>query len=108
MKFVEGDWRAQWLTPDRLEEGWKRVQALEQFLDEDTPNFAALALKFCLAHPATSSIIPGMRKTRNVEMNTAASDSPPLSTAVVEELKNHAFVHGWPYPWIGDDDADGV
>ncbi len=98
-QFEEGDWRAHWLTPERLREAARRVEALKSFLAPDRPTLAALALKFCLSHPAVSTVIPGMRRVANVEANCAVSDSKLLSPADLEALKAHAFAHGWSYPW---------
>jgi aryl-alcohol dehydrogenase-like predicted oxidoreductase len=50
-----------------------------------------LALRFCLSHPAVSSVIPGMRSIRNVEMNCAVSDKGPLDEKTLEKLKHHAW-----------------
>jgi aryl-alcohol dehydrogenase-like predicted oxidoreductase len=97
--FDEGDWRAEWLTPERLAEASRRVAALESFLAEDRPTLAALALKFCLSHPAVSAVIPGMRRVAHVESNCAVSDGQLLSDEETEALKAHAFAHGWQYPW---------
>jgi len=97
--FEADDWRRQWLTPDRLAEAAKRVEQLRPFLRDDRPTLAALALKFCLSHPAVSTVIPGMRKVRHVEANCTASDGQRLSEAELKELASHAFVHGWKYPW---------
>ena len=97
--FEAGDWRAKWLTPQRLQEVAPRVEALRAFLTEDRPTLAALALKFCLSHPAVSTVIPGMRTQAHVEANCAASDGKLLSAAELEALREHAFAHGWGYPW---------
>jgi aryl-alcohol dehydrogenase-like predicted oxidoreductase len=94
-----GDWRSQWLTPPRRREAAKRVEALRAFLAPDHPTLAALALKFCLGHPAVSTAIPGMRKTDHVRANCAVSDGKPLSDTDLQRLGQHQFVHGWPYPW---------
>jgi len=98
-QFPAGDWRGQWLTRDRLAEAARRTKRLEAFLADDRPTLAALALKFCLAHPAVSTAIPGMRRPKHAETNCAASDGKPLPREVAEALKEHAFVHGWKYPW---------
>lgn len=98
-KFADGDWRANWLTPERLSEAAPRVDALKQFLAPDRPTLPSLALKFCLSHPAVSTVIPGMRKVANVEANTAASDGVLLDEVTLRQLKEHAFTHGWSYPW---------
>jgi len=93
------DWRSQWLTPPRRREAATRVEALRQFLAADRPTLAALALKFCLSHPAVSTVIPGMRKTSHVQSNCAVSDGKLLPDAQLQKLHEHQFVHGWPYPW---------
>lgn len=98
-KFEEGDWRAGWLTPERLAEAAQHVDNLKQLLASDRPTLAALALKFCLSHPAVSTVIPGMRKVEHVESNCAVSDGKMLPDDVLAKLKDHAFVHGWKYPW---------
>ena len=51
-----------------------------------------MALRFILAHPAVSTIIPGMRKLRHVEANMAASDAGPLPEDLQAELRKHRWV----------------
>lgn len=99
VKMDPTDWRSKWLTPARRKEAAGRVEALKKFLAKDRPTLAALALKFCLSHPAVSTVIPGMRKTAHVASNCAASDGKLLTKEELAELKKHEFVHGWPYPW---------
>jgi aryl-alcohol dehydrogenase-like predicted oxidoreductase len=97
--FAEGDWRADWLTPERLLAAAPHVEALKPYLTADRPNLASLALKFILSHPAVSTVIPGMRTSTHVVENIAASDGKKLSAADLESLRQHTFVHGWKYPW---------
>jgi aryl-alcohol dehydrogenase-like predicted oxidoreductase len=99
MSFDQGDWRADWATPERLEEAGRRVEALKAFLDDNTPTLASLALKFILGHPAVSTVIPGMRRVKHVEINAAVPDSQPLSVERLKALEAHKFIHGWLYPW---------
>lgn len=98
-KFESDDWRSEWLTPERLAEAYRRVEKLKSFLSEDCPTLSSLALKFCLSHPAVSTVIPGMRRVRHVEENCAASDGQLLRDETIRALAEHAFVHGWKYPW---------
>jgi aryl-alcohol dehydrogenase-like predicted oxidoreductase len=86
-----------------LEEAAYRVEALKPFLTDDRPILPALALKFCLSHPAMSVVTPGMRKIANIEANRAhvgpqasCLHAPPEE---IEALKVHAFAHGWSYLW---------
>lgn len=98
-EFEKDDWRAGWLTRERLAEAAARVDKLRAFLRDDRPTLAALALKFCLSHPAVSTVIPGMRKVKHVEANCAVSDGRVLTEGELAALAQQAFVHGWKYPW---------
>jgi len=97
--FVEDDWRAKFLTEEHLAEASPRLDALEQFLSDDTPTLADLALKFILGHPATSTVIAGMTNPKHVDANCAVSGSATLSKDKLEKLKAHAWDHQWKYPW---------
>ena len=57
----------------------------------DGMTMAEMALRFILEEPAVSTIIPGMRKTRHVEANMAASDAGPLDKALMNELAKHRW-----------------
>ena len=52
---------------------------------------ADTALRFCLSDPAVTTVIPGMRKIRNVEQNMAVSEKGPLPAQILEILKRHAW-----------------
>ena len=52
---------------------------------------AGVALRFCLSHPAVSTVIPGMRRVRNVESNCRVSDTGPLEEALLQKLRKHAW-----------------
>jgi aryl-alcohol dehydrogenase-like predicted oxidoreductase len=88
--FEPGDWRADYFQGDRKRQVYERVQALG-FLLEYSDSIAEAALRFCLSHPAVSTVIPGMRKVRHVDANIAVSDKGPLPTEVLKRLKDHAW-----------------
>jgi aryl-alcohol dehydrogenase-like predicted oxidoreductase len=50
-----------------------------------------MALRFILNNPTVSTIIPGMRKTRHVEANIAASDAGPLAANLHAQLRLHRW-----------------
>ena len=50
-----------------------------------------LALRHILQRSEVSTVIPGMRKLKHVEENIAVSDGPPLSDALMAELKRHRW-----------------
>jgi aryl-alcohol dehydrogenase-like predicted oxidoreductase len=50
-----------------------------------------LALRFILANPDVSTVIPGMRRLRHVEANLAASDGRPLDPQLLHGLRAHRW-----------------
>ncbi|MBI4209239.1 MAG: aldo/keto reductase [Deltaproteobacteria bacterium] len=103
-KFAKNDWRRFYFKGDRLRETCERAERLKDFLNEETRTIPDLALKFCLSHPAVSTVIPGMRRPEHVRPNTRVSDLSPLPSEVLEELKNHA----WPRNFYPRWEEEGV
>jgi aryl-alcohol dehydrogenase-like predicted oxidoreductase len=50
-----------------------------------------MAMRFILSNPDVSVVIPGMRNTSHVEMNTDASDAGPLSPELITRLRAHRW-----------------
>lgn len=50
-----------------------------------------LALRFILSNPTVGTIIPGMRKLRNVRANIAASAGAGLPADLVQQLRAHRW-----------------
>ena len=88
--WPEGDWRNVYFTPANLADTIERVDRLAVLVPTgmDLPE---LALRFILANPDVGSVIPGMRKTRHVERNLAASDGEPLPARLVDALRAHRW-----------------
>ena len=76
---------------DRLRETCERVDRLGPLLEGEIKTAAQLALKFCLSHPAVSTVIPGMRRPEHVEANCSVSHSKPLGPKTLAALKAHAW-----------------
>ena len=89
--FAEGDFRRFYFSKDRLKELVKRTDELKKLLGEEANTLAELDLRYLLTFPELSTVIPGMRKLKNVEANVATSDGRRLSTKMMEELKKHAW-----------------
>jgi aryl-alcohol dehydrogenase-like predicted oxidoreductase len=87
--FPEGDFRAWYFRGDRKQQVVEHLEPLKR--DLAGANLAETALRFCLAHPAVTSVIPGMRTVRHAESNTALSGQPPLAPKVLEALARHAW-----------------
>jgi aryl-alcohol dehydrogenase-like predicted oxidoreductase len=50
-----------------------------------------MALRFILNNPTVSTLIAGMRKTKNVEENLRASEKGPLPLDLYAELSKHRW-----------------
>ncbi|HEV8461019.1 MAG TPA: aldo/keto reductase [Gaiellaceae bacterium] len=90
--FPEGDFRNSYFAGDRKREVWERVQAIASDLGVEVDRLAEIALRYCLSHPASSVVIPGMRSTRNVERNVSAVSAGPLDEDQVAALHRHRWV----------------
>jgi aryl-alcohol dehydrogenase-like predicted oxidoreductase len=90
-EFEGDEFRAFYFRGDRRKQVVERVNALQADLEGISGTLPEIALRFCLSNPAVSTVIPGMRRVRNVESNCAVSDTGPLNQPVVEKLKKHAW-----------------
>lgn len=100
MEFHKKDWRKKYFTPDRLKEVCKRVEKLKFLVRDEITTLSQAALKFCLSHPAVSTVIPGMRKIAHVEDNLKASDGILLKEEELVEIKKQAWPRNF-YPTFG-------
>jgi aryl-alcohol dehydrogenase-like predicted oxidoreductase len=89
--FPDGDWRHAYFAGDRKRQVWERNQRLQALLGAEAGTLPELALRFCLAHEAVSTVIPGMRRVESVEANVAVSDGRSLSPPLRAELRRHAW-----------------
>lgn len=89
--FPEGDWRGTYFVPENLISSVEHSDALKPLIPEGM-TMAEMALRFITMNKSISTIIPGMRKERNVLANTATSDGNGLSAELHEELKKHRWV----------------
>ena len=85
------DWRSTYFVPENLRESVAHADALRPLVPADS-TLPEIALRFILAHPAVSTIIPGMRKLRHVEANMTASDKGPLDEELIAKLRPHRWV----------------
>jgi aryl-alcohol dehydrogenase-like predicted oxidoreductase len=58
-----------------------------KFLTEDGTPLAHAALKYCLASPVVSSVIPGIRNAKQAEEDFSASDGKTLKAENAERLR---------------------
>jgi aryl-alcohol dehydrogenase-like predicted oxidoreductase len=91
-RFPEGDFRNGYFGGERKREVWERVQAIADDLDVEVDRLSEIALRYCLSHPATSVVIPGMRSKRNVERNVRAAAAGHLDANQLAALQRHRWV----------------
>lgn len=88
--WPEGDFRNSYFAPDRLRETCRRVDLVR----EDLPpgmSMPELAMRFILSNQDVTTIIPGMRRLRNVDANLSVSDGAGLPPALLDRLKRHRW-----------------
>jgi len=85
------DWRSTYFVPENLRSSVARADALKPLVPAGS-TMSEMALRFILNNPDVSTVIPGMRKIRNVEANLASSDKGPLPAVLHSELQKHRWV----------------
>jgi aryl-alcohol dehydrogenase-like predicted oxidoreductase len=95
--FPEGDFRRIYFGPENLGPTVQRVDALRAALPADS-SLPDVAMRFCISHPAVSTVIPGMRRVAHVRANVDAV----LRGALPPETLGLLRAHRWdrtPAPW---------
>jgi aryl-alcohol dehydrogenase-like predicted oxidoreductase len=83
--WPEGDWRSTYFVPENLAASVDRAEALRPMIPHGM-TMAEMALRWILADPMVSTVIPGMRKIAHVEANLGVSDGRPLAPELMERL----------------------
>jgi aryl-alcohol dehydrogenase-like predicted oxidoreductase len=89
-RWPEGDFRNFYFRPENLTPTLARVDALRQIVPPDM-TMPELALRHILQQPDVSTVIPGMRKLRHVEENSAVSDGRPLPEPLMAQLRRQRW-----------------
>lgn len=88
--FPKDDWRSTYFVPENLTSSVAHADALRPLVPEGM-TMAEMALRFILMNEDVGTVIPGMRKQRNVLANTATSGREPLPMELFEELRKHRW-----------------
>jgi aryl-alcohol dehydrogenase-like predicted oxidoreductase len=88
--FPKDDWRSTYFVPENLKTSVEHADALKPLIPEGM-TMAEMALRFILCNKDVHTIIPGMRKLKNVEMNLATSDGKKLEGSLINILKTHRW-----------------
>ena len=90
-EFPKGDFRNNYFRGERKLQTQERTDTLRSLLGKEADTLPELALRFCLSHPAVSTVIPGMRTLSNVEKNCRLSDGRKLTNELIEQLRLHTW-----------------
>jgi aryl-alcohol dehydrogenase-like predicted oxidoreductase len=88
--FPKEDWRSTYFVKQNLDPSVEHAEAIRPLIPAGM-TMAELALRFILCNDDVHTIIPGMRKIRNVEANIATSDGTKLTEALRAKLKQHRW-----------------
>ena len=97
-RFPDGDFRQGYFAGDRLERAVARAEKVKATIEGSGYTLPQAAIKFALAHPAVSTVIPGMRSPAQAEANCAVSALPPMPAPLLEKLREHNWQRGF---WYG-------
>ncbi|HEY4301674.1 MAG TPA: aldo/keto reductase [Candidatus Didemnitutus sp.] len=97
-RFAPDDFRAKYFEGDRLGRAIAHTEEIRADLTASGFTLAQVALKFVLAHPAVSTVIPGIRNIGQAEANCAVSALPDLSPDLLVRLRRHNWRRG---VWYG-------
>jgi aryl-alcohol dehydrogenase-like predicted oxidoreductase len=89
--FVPGEFRESYFRGDRKRELVEHVDALKRDLEGVPGTLAEIALRFCLSHPAVTTVIPGMRRVSTVESSCRAAAAGKLDARTLAILKKHVW-----------------
>jgi aryl-alcohol dehydrogenase-like predicted oxidoreductase len=88
--FPKDDWRSTYFVPENLHASVDHADALKPIIPNGM-TMAEMALRFILCNNDVHTIIPGMRKLKNVEANIATSDGKTLEESLRLKLKDHRW-----------------
>jgi aryl-alcohol dehydrogenase-like predicted oxidoreductase len=85
------EFRAHYFRGDRPRQIVGRVDSLIADLNIRREELPGIALRFCISHPAVTSVIPGMRRATHVESNVQAVSQGQLSKETLAILHRHRW-----------------
>lgn len=88
-RFGKGDFRRHFFRGNNLKATVERVEEIRRFKDERYPEITMveLALLFCLSHPASSTVIVGIKNKEQLRSNLKVTAHDLFTPEQLEELK---------------------
>jgi len=89
-KWPASDWRSTYFVEENLKSSVAHAEALRPLIPRGM-TMAEMALRFILGNKDVSTIIPGMRKIKNVEANVGTTVAGPLAVELQKKLRGHRW-----------------
>ena len=96
--FAADDFRRSYFAGDRLERAVARTERVRKELEGTGRALPEVAIKFALAHPAVSTVIPGIRSVAQAEANCGVSELADLDQDLMQRLRRHYWLRAF---WYG-------
>ena len=95
--FAPDDFRRSYFAGDRLERAVTRTERVRKELEGTGLKLPEVAIQFALAHPAVSTVIPGIRSVAQAEANCSVSDKAGLDEDLLQRLRRHYWLRAFWY-----------
>ena len=86
--FAENDYRKTW-SREKFLADLERVKQVKSIIGDKARSLPQASLKFILAHPAVSCVVPGMMTPAQVDDGVATSGAAPLPATVLDQLRDN-------------------
>jgi aryl-alcohol dehydrogenase-like predicted oxidoreductase len=80
---------------ERFSETLNRVQALKDICRPHYPTLAEAAMRYVLSEPQLSTLIPGMKNRKEVDMNIAYCDGAEFPAVLKAQLPPHIWIRNY-------------
>lgn len=94
-EFPRGDFRNNYFRGDRKREVYERVQNIWEDIKGETESMAEASLRYLVSFQEVTTVIPGMRKEKNLISNVESIDKGALSAELMENVKKHRWVRNY-------------
>jgi aryl-alcohol dehydrogenase-like predicted oxidoreductase len=94
-QFEPGSQQHQMFRGDRFAETLKRVEALKDICKPYYSTLAEAAMRFVLSEPQLSTLIPGMKNRKEVDMNIAYCDGAEFPDELKSKLQQHIWIRNY-------------
>jgi aryl-alcohol dehydrogenase-like predicted oxidoreductase len=89
--FPAGDFRNDYFKGTRKLDAKLRADKIWKDVKDETGSLAEAAIRYTISFEAVTSVIPGMRKEKNLNANLASIKKGPLPEELLERLKIHKW-----------------